>query len=84
VGFPEPRPFTRRRILDFGWQSVADGLHLASLGYHVVGVDLRPYDFNPPQLPVLQGDFLEGGFAEGEFDAVVAISVIGHTGIARP
>jgi Methyltransferase domain len=67
-----------------GGQSVADGLHLASLGYHVVGVDLRPYDFNPPQLPVLQGDFLEGGFAEGEFDAVVAISAIEHTGIARP
>jgi SAM-dependent methyltransferase len=70
------------RILDFGCSQSPIALHLASLGYHVVGVDLRPYDFTHPNLRVLQGDFLESGFAEGEFDAVVAISAIEHTGLA--
>lgn len=72
----------RARILDFGCSQSPMALHLASLGYHVVGVDLRPYDFVHPNLRVVQGDFLEGGFGEGEFDAVVAISAIEHTGLA--
>lgn len=70
------------RVLDFGCSQSPVSLHLASLGYRVVGVDLRPYDFVHPNLQVVQGDFLEGGFAEGEFDAVVAISAIEHTGLA--
>jgi SAM-dependent methyltransferase len=70
------------RILDFGCSQSPVALHLANLGYHVVGVDLRPYDFIHPNLRVVQGDFLEGGFGEGEFDAVVAISAIEHTGLA--
>lgn len=70
------------RILDFGCSQSPLALHLASLGYRVVGVDLRPYDFAHPNLQVVEGDFLESGFAEGEFDAVVAISAIEHTGLA--
>jgi len=70
------------RILDFGCSQSPMALHLASLGYRVVAVDLRPYDYTHPNLRVVQGDFLEGGFAEGEFDAVVAISAIEHTGLA--
>jgi SAM-dependent methyltransferase len=70
------------RILDFGCCQSPMALHLASLGYHVVGVDLRPYDFVHPNLRVVHGDFLESGLAEGEFDAVVAVSAIEHTGLA--
>ena len=70
------------RILDFGCSQSPIALHLASLGYSVVGVDLRPYDFTHPNLRVVQGDLLDSRFADGEFDAVVAISAIEHTGLA--
>jgi hypothetical protein len=41
-----------------------------------------PTTSSTPTSSFFQGDFPEGGFAEGEFDAVVAISAIEHTGLA--
>lgn len=69
------------RVLDFGCSESPVALELASLGYRVVGVDLRPYPMTHPNLTVVQGDFLTRGFASGEFDAVVAISAVEHCGL---
>lgn len=50
------------RILDFGCAESPVCLHLASLGYKVVGMDLNPYPFRHPNLQFLQGDFLQNSF----------------------
>lgn len=68
-------------VLDFGCSQSPLALHLASLGYRVTGVDLRPYGFTHPNLTFVPGDFLEAGFAAGGFDAVVAVSAVEHTGL---
>ena len=69
------------KILDFGCSQSPLALHLASLGYRVTGVDLRPYGFVHPDLRLVEGDFLKSGFTDGEFDAVVAVSAVEHTGL---
>lgn len=69
------------RILDFGCSESPLSLHLASLGYRVVGVDLREYPFTHPNLSFVQGDFLKCGFPDGEFDGVIAVSAVEHCGL---
>jgi len=69
------------KILDFGCSESPLSLHLASLGYQVVGVDLRPYPFQHRNLQFIQRDLLKVGFPEGEFDAVIAVSAIEHCGL---
>ncbi len=69
------------KILDFGCSESPVSLHLASLGYRVVCVDLCPYPFTHPNLQFVQGDFLECGFLDSEFDAVIAISAVEHCGL---
>lgn len=69
------------RVLEFGCSGSPLCLSLASLGYRVIGVDLRPYPLVHPNLRFVQGDFLAAGFGAGEFDAVVAISAVEHCGL---
>lgn len=69
------------KILDFGCSESSLSLHLASLGYRVVGVDLRPYPFTHPNFQFVQGDLLESGFGDAEFDAVIAVSTVEHCGL---
>jgi SAM-dependent methyltransferase len=69
------------RVLDFGASESPIALHLVSLGYRVVAVDLRPYPFSHPNLTVRQGDFLSTGLPNDSFDAAIALSVVEHCGL---
>ncbi len=70
------------RVLDFGCATSRTALELASLGYHVTGVDFRPYPAAHPNLESRVGDFLGMSFTPGTFDAVVAVSSVEHCGVA--
>ncbi len=68
-------------ILDFGCSESPLSLHLSSLGYRVVGVDLRPYPFVHRNLRFIQEDFLKTKLPGGGFDAVIAVSAVEHCGL---
>ena len=71
-----------RRALEFGCTRSALALQLASLGYDVVGVDLRPYKLTHPNLSFFQGNLLElDTDTKAPFDLVTVISVIEHVGL---
>ena len=70
------------RVLDFGCNESPVSMHLASLGYEVVGVDLNPYPFTHPNFTFVAGDFLKSRFPRDHFDAVIAISAVEHCGLA--
>jgi SAM-dependent methyltransferase len=67
-------------VLEFGHVKSWLALALASLGYRVTGVDLRPYPYRHPILTSIVGDFLARPLPEASFDAVVAVSAIEHCG----
>lgn len=69
------------KVLDFGCSQSPIALHLASLGYRVVGVDLRPYPFTHPNFQFIQGDLLQSQLPDAEFDGVVAVSTVEHCGL---
>jgi len=47
----------------------------------VTGFDFREYPYTHPNFNFVQGDVLALPFEQGEYDAVVAISMIEHVGI---
>lgn len=68
-------------VLDFGCSDSLLAIHLASLGYDVVGVDLRPYPLTHRRFRFVHDDFLVAGFPSETFDAVVAVSAVEHCGL---
>jgi 2-polyprenyl-3-methyl-5-hydroxy-6-metoxy-1,4-benzoquinol methylase len=71
---------TAQRILEFGCARSDLALQLASFGYEVIGIDLRPYPFTHPNLQFKQINLLEFSDDIG-FDYITAISVIEHIGL---
>jgi SAM-dependent methyltransferase len=69
-----------KRILEFGCTRSNLALQLASLGYDVVGVDLREYTFTHPRLKFYKGDLMDFEDNEG-FDYITAISSVEHIGL---
>jgi 2-polyprenyl-3-methyl-5-hydroxy-6-metoxy-1,4-benzoquinol methylase len=69
------------RILDFGCTQSSLGIHLASRGLQVTGVDLRPYPYSCQNFTFYQGNFFELDLPEKSFDAVIAVSVVEHIGL---
>lgn len=76
LGLPGDPP---ARILDFGCARSWMALTLASLGFRVVGVDLRDYPFSHPNLEVRRANIID--FADETFDVVVSLSTIEHVGL---
>jgi SAM-dependent methyltransferase len=70
---------TGASILDVGATESTLSLSLASLGYRVTAVDLRPYPFEHPNLRVVVGP-VQDWKADNRFDAVVCLSTIEHIG----
>ena len=69
-------------VLEFGSVKSWVSLALASLGYRVTGVDLRPYRYSHPNVRFLQGDFRAAQLPAASFDGVVAVSAIEHCGLS--
>jgi len=76
-------PGSNTKVLDFGCTESPLPIHLASLGYQVTGVDLRPYPYAHPGFRFVHGDFIRVRFPDAEFDAVVAVSAIEHCGLGQ-
>ncbi len=70
----------RGRVLDIGCVSSRLPIQLASLGYEVHGLDVRPYPFAHPNLTFHQADVMRWE-PPVAFDGVLLISTIEHFGL---
>lgn len=68
------------RLLEFGCTRSNLALQLASVGYKVVGVDLRKYPFAHPNFTFHQQNITAFDDEEG-FDIITSISTIEHVGL---
>ena len=68
------------RILDIGCVSSRLPIQLASLGYTVHGLDVRPYAFTHPNLTFHRADLFHWSPPE-PFDIILLVSTIEHFGI---
>lgn len=71
----------RGPILDVGCWSSRLPIELASRGFRVVGMDVRPYPFRHPNFRHVRADAMRTPFASGSFGGVLAISVVEHIGL---
>jgi SAM-dependent methyltransferase len=69
------------RILDVGSSESLVSLELASSGFKVVGVDIRDYPLQHPNLQFLRADICHTNLATSSFDAAIALSTIEHFGL---
>jgi SAM-dependent methyltransferase len=72
------------RVLDVGCAARNNYLPaaLASLGWQVTGIDIRPFEFEYPNFSFVCGDMRKTDFADGYFDAVYAVSSLEHFGLS--
>jgi SAM-dependent methyltransferase len=70
-------------ILDFGATESLLALYLASLGYHVVALDQRPYPFCHPRLRIVTCLAEEWTGPTQPFDAIVSLSTLEHVGLGH-
>lgn len=68
------------KILDFGCNESMLSIELASIGFNVVGVDLKDYQLKHPNFRFIKGD-IRGQFKAESFDAIIIISTIEHAGL---
>ena len=68
------------RVLDIGCVSSRLPIQLASLGYAVHGLDVRPYAFSHPNFTFHRADLFQWSPPE-PFDIILLISTIEHFGI---
>lgn len=69
------------KVLDLGCAESIFPLEASYLGFHVTGVDFRPYPYKHPNLTFLQADIMNLPFDNQSFDAVSAISTLEHIGL---
>lgn len=69
------------KLLDVGSNESTLALELASNGYHVTAIDVRPYPLLHPNLQVVQGDICDSGLPSDWFDGVISLSTIEHIGL---
>ena len=69
------------RILDIGACESLIPLELASLGYKVTALDIRPYAFMHPNLTAVQADILTWAGDGAPYDAVILLSTVEHFGL---
>jgi len=67
-----------KKVLEFGCSKSYLALELASLGYEVIGIDLREYPFKYPNFVFKQTNILN--VTEKDFDYIISVSVIEHIG----
>jgi SAM-dependent methyltransferase len=69
------------RVLDLGCAESTNSLEMASLGFDVVGVDLRPLPLRHPNFRMLLADIGNLPLPDASFDVVVSLSTIEHVGL---
>ena len=74
-----PRP--PARLLDLGCAESTNALEMASLGFQVVGVDLRRLPLEHSSLRMVEANLAELPFPDGSFDVVVCLSTLEHVGL---
>lgn len=74
-----PRP--PAKVLDMGCAESTTAIELASLGFQVVGVDLRRLPLEHPNFTMVEANLGHLPFADGEFDIVVCLSTVEHVGL---
>ncbi len=68
-------------LLDVGSNESTLALELASNGYRVTALDVRPYPLLHPNLQVVQGDICDSGLPPEAFDGIISLSTIEHIGV---
>ena len=71
----------KARILDIGCAESSLVFELASMGYNVIGLDLRDYPLTHPNFKFVIGNIFWLPFLSNSFDFISAISTIEHLGI---
>lgn len=69
------------RVLDFGSSESTLALSLATMGYRVTALDLRPYPFEHPNLRSVASPLEAWDAPPGGFDAVLCVSTVEHVGL---
>jgi len=84
--FKEMTQLRNGRVLDVGCTDGGNFLSptLATLGWDVFGIDIRPWIYTHTNFQFQTGDIAEGtDFPEDFFDVVIAVSSIEHFGLAQ-
>jgi SAM-dependent methyltransferase len=68
-------------ILDVGAAESILSYELASFGYSVTAIDIRPISLFHPNLKFVQCDICEPVFEDNTFDCIIALSTIEHIGL---
>jgi 2-polyprenyl-3-methyl-5-hydroxy-6-metoxy-1,4-benzoquinol methylase len=70
------------RILDFGSSESLLSLHLATQGYRVTALDLRPYPISHPLIDVAVSAIEVWPDPPEPYDAIVSLSTLQHVGLS--
>lgn len=76
--FPKPEG----NLLEIGHVASHVSVELASMGFDMTAIDLRPYRFSHKNLTSHVGDFLKHDFRGQTFDAIFSLSTIEHFGFS--
>jgi SAM-dependent methyltransferase len=74
-------PAPPARLLDLGCAESTNAIEMASLGFQVVGVDLRRLPLVHPNFEMVQANLAKLPFPDASFDVVVSLSTIEHVGL---
>ena len=72
---------TQTKILDVGCCETILPIQLASLGYMVTGLDIRPYELSHPNFLFIQADICQTNLLSEQFDLIICVSTIEHIGL---
>ncbi|MBU1967065.1 class I SAM-dependent methyltransferase [Patescibacteria group bacterium] len=70
-----------KKILDVGCCETILPIQLASLGFNVTGIDMRPYELTHPNFSFKKEDICQTQLKPNQFDVITCISTLEHIGL---